>query len=415
MGLVEGILFGAPALGLIDGPAHGGRDLVGIHDHHALRVSGRAADGLDEGGLAAEKALLVCVQNGHQAHLRQVQSLPQQVDAHQHVKCAQAQVADDLHALDGVDVVVHVADLDACVFQVIGQVLRHLFGEGGDQYPLGVLGALVDLPNQVVDLPLHRAHLDPWVQQACGPDDLLHDLPRAGAFVLAGRGGDVDHLMEPLFKLLKFQRPVVEGAGQAEAVVHQGRLAGAVAVVHGPHLRQGHVGLVNEKHKISGEIIQQSVGGRAHRAALDDPGVILDPGAVAQLLHHLHVVHGALLDALGLDELVVGLEKSHPLLQLPVDLLNGGVHFFLGRDVVRGGPDGDVLQTADGRAGDHVDLADAVDLVPEELHPDGGVLPVGGKDLHRVPPDPEHVALKGDVVAFVADGDELFQQFIPLH
>ena len=32
----------------------------------------------------------------------QIQALPQQVDAHQHIEFSQAQVADNLHALDGV-------------------------------------------------------------------------------------------------------------------------------------------------------------------------------------------------------------------------------------------------------------------------------------------------------------------------
>ncbi|CUO44949.1 Uncharacterised protein [Flavonifractor plautii] len=173
--------------------------------------------------------------------------------------------------------------------------------------------------------------------------------------------------------------------------------------------------LVDEKDEILGEVVQQGVGGRAGGAALNDPAVVLNAGAVTQLLHHLYVVHGTLLDALGLNKLVVGLEEGHPLLQLPVDLLDGGVHLLLGGDIVGGGPDGDGLQPPDDRTGDHVDLADTVDLVAEELHPDGGVLPVGGEDLHRVPPHPEHVALKSDVVALIADGHQLFQQLLPLH
>ena len=80
-----------------------------------------------------------------------------------------------------------------------------------------------------------------------------------------------------------------------------------------------------------------------------------------------------------------------------------------------GRPDRDIGQPTDGGAGDHIDLADAVDLVPEKLHPDGRVLPVGWPDLHRVSPDTEHIAFKGDVVALVADGHQLFQHLVPLH
>ena len=48
-----------------------------------------------------------------QRHLGNVEALAQQVDADQHVELAEAQVADDLDALDRVDVGVQVAHLDA--------------------------------------------------------------------------------------------------------------------------------------------------------------------------------------------------------------------------------------------------------------------------------------------------------------
>ena len=75
-----------------------------------------------------------------------------------------------------------------------------------------------------------------------------------------------------------------------------------------------------------------------------------------------------------------------------------------------GGVDGHMVQHAGGGAGDDVDLADAVDLVPEKLHADGVVLGVDGENFHRVPPDPEAVAVKGHVVALVADLGELTEQ-----
>ena len=104
MGLVIGILKRAAAFCFVDGGAHGGGDLVGIHDDQALRVSGSTTDGLNQRGLGPEEALLVRVQNGHQRDLRQVQALPQEVDAHQHIKLAQPQISDDLHPLNGLHV-----------------------------------------------------------------------------------------------------------------------------------------------------------------------------------------------------------------------------------------------------------------------------------------------------------------------
>ena len=72
---------------------------------------------------------------------------------------------------------VHIAHPDPGPLKIGGEVLRHLLGEGGDQHPFLAGRALVDLPDEVVDLPLHRADLNAGVQQAGGTDDLLHDLP----------------------------------------------------------------------------------------------------------------------------------------------------------------------------------------------------------------------------------------------
>ena len=131
---------------------------------------------------------------------------------------------------------VHIPHPDARPFQVVSEGLRHFLGQGGHQHPLALLSALVDLPDEVVHLSLDGPHLHQGVQQPRGPDNLLHHLPGPGALVLAGGGGNVHHLVEPCFKLVKLQGPVVVGTGQPEAVVHQGGLSGPVAVVHGPHL-----------------------------------------------------------------------------------------------------------------------------------------------------------------------------------
>ena len=124
----------------------------------------RPADGLDEAHLAAQEALLVRVEDGHQRHLGDVQALAQQVDAHQHVELAAAQVADDGRALQRVDVRVQVADPDAHVGEVLGEVLRHALGEGGHQHPLLGRGALAHLLEQVLHLVPRRPDLDHRVE-----------------------------------------------------------------------------------------------------------------------------------------------------------------------------------------------------------------------------------------------------------
>jgi hypothetical protein len=171
---------------------HGVAHLVGVEEHLAVDVAGGAADRLDQAPLAAEEAGLVGVEDRHQRHLRQVEALAQQVDAHQHVEVAQAQVADDHLALDRVDVAVQVADADALLGQVLGQVLGHPLGEGGDEHPLVRLRALARREDDVVDLAARRLDDDLRVDQPGGPDHLLDDLVRQRQ-LLRGRGRRHEH------------------------------------------------------------------------------------------------------------------------------------------------------------------------------------------------------------------------------
>src|SRR3954466_11434573 len=111
--LVVGDLDRAAAGRLLDRRAHRGRLLVGVHEHRALDVAGRAPDRLDERRLAAEEALLGGVEDRDERHLGQVEALAQEVHAHEHVVLAEAQVADDLDALERVDLRVQVANAEA--------------------------------------------------------------------------------------------------------------------------------------------------------------------------------------------------------------------------------------------------------------------------------------------------------------
>ncbi len=218
--------------------------------------------------------------------------------------------------------------------------------------------------------------------------------------------------MDTLFKLVKFQRAVIEGRGQAEAVFHKGFLARPVAAVHRAHLRQGDVAFVHEQQKVLREIVQQRHWRASGRAVRDDAGIVLYPGAVAQLLHHVYVVISALLYALGLDELVIVREVLHPLVALTADALYRGGHFFLCGDVVTGRVNDGVGEIPLRRAGDDVYLTQAVYLVAEELNADGAVVPIGGEYLHRVAAHAEHVALKRDIVALIPRRDELAQKLV---
>ena len=46
--LVVGLLDGPAAVGLVNGPAHGVSDDIGVHMHFTMGISGSPADGLDQ-------------------------------------------------------------------------------------------------------------------------------------------------------------------------------------------------------------------------------------------------------------------------------------------------------------------------------------------------------------------------------
>ena len=134
-----------------------------------------AAGGLDQAGLAAQKTFLVRVENRHERNFRQVQPFAQQIDADQHVEFAFAQRAQNLHALDGVNLAVQILDVDADVAQVIGQFLGGAFGERGDQHAFLCVGALAAFLDQIVNLALERLERDFRINQAGRAHDEFDD------------------------------------------------------------------------------------------------------------------------------------------------------------------------------------------------------------------------------------------------
>ena len=92
-------LFDASAFGFTDGALHRVRHLVGVQNGPPLQIARGAADGLNQGALGAQKALLIGIQNRDQRDLGNIEPFTQQVDANQYVKNAEPQVAQNLDTL----------------------------------------------------------------------------------------------------------------------------------------------------------------------------------------------------------------------------------------------------------------------------------------------------------------------------
>ena len=183
-------------------------------------------------------------------------------------------------------------------------------------------------------------------------------------------------------------------------------LARAVALVHAADLRDGLVRLVDHDDEVAAEVVEQRVRRRARRAPVEDPRVVLDPVAVAELLEHLQVVLGPLPDPVGLEQLALRLEEPDLLLQLAPDLAHGALDRVARGHVLGRREDGEVVEAGVDLARERVEVRDLLDLVAEErdavrrLH-------VRGLHLDDVAPHAEAPAPEDRVVARVLDVDEL--------
>ena len=260
------------------------------------------------------------------------------------------------------------------------------------------LDALADLLHQVVDLVPGLAHVDLGVHHAGRAHDLLDDAAGVVALEVARRGRDEHDLRRAREELVEGLRPVVERARQAEAVLDQGLLARAVALVHPADLRDGLVRLVDEADEVLREEVDQAVGALAGGAAVEDARVVLDPVAEAELAQHLHVELRALAQPVGLEQLALLLQLLGALLQLVADLDHGALDRLAVGGVVRRRPDRGVAQLLEQLAGERVELVDGLDLVAEEDRAVGG-LGVGREDLERLAANAEAAAGERRVVA----------------
>src|SRR5580704_6900382 len=277
--------------------------------------------------------------------------------------------------------------------EILGEILGHAFSKRGDQDALALLGAGADFLQQIVHLPLHRAHLDFRIDQARGTDHLFHyDSRRARQFVGTGSCRDIDHLIGAMLELLEIERAIIQSRGHAKTEVDQSLLPGAVAMIHPAHLRNGLVRFVDEEQIILRHVIEQ--GGRrlAGKPARHVARIVLDAVAVSDGAHHLHVKHGPLPHALRLDIFALLFEFGFPPRQFFEDAADGALFLLHGQDIVRLWIYGQTCQRfAADFAGQRIDGAQAIDLLSPHLDAKGIVF-IRGTNLDHVTAHPKRAA-----------------------
>ena len=410
---VVGLLEFAAALRLVDRHLHRLRHLVGVEDDAGIDVAGRAADGLHQRRGVSQEPLLVGVHDRHERHLGEIEPFAEEVDADEDVELPLAQLPEEIDPLEGVELAVEPAAADVALLEVGRQVLGEFLRERRDEDAVAGSHGRGDLAGEVRNLIPRRDDLDDRVEEPRRPDHLFDDLPTgAGQFPLAGRGRDVDCLVELLLPFVKLQRPVVHGAGEAEAMVDERRLPALVTGVHSPDLRHGDVRLVDEEQVFLGEIVEQRLGRAAWGSAGEGARVVFDPRAEARLEEHLEVEAGAGGQTLRLEKLPLRLELLEPHLEFLADRPHRGTNPVLRHDEVPGRVEVRLVLAGRhfpaGRMGD----GDRLDRVSPELDP-GRELLVGGPNVDRVAADAEPAPLQGQVAALVVDRDQFLEQLFP--
>ncbi len=138
-----------------------------------------------------------------------------------------------------------------------------------------------------------------------------------------------------MLEFFKLQRPVIHGRRQAEPKLHQCGFARTVAPVHGAQLPHGDMAFIDKHQGIGGQIVDQRGRRLARRRTRQMPRIVFDALTKAQLLQHLEIKTGALLQALGLDQLVVGHQLGKALAQFLFDRFDRPQYGFARGHIMR--------------------------------------------------------------------------------
>ena len=204
-------LLNLPApVGLFYRIAHGIGNRICIHDYMTFAVSGSPSNGLNQRRFGTQKSLFICIQNGDQRNLRNIQSLSQQVNSDQYVKYIQTHIPYDFCPFQSIDVRMKVFYPNSHFSHVIGQILCHPLGQSRNQNLVVLFYFFIYLRNQIVNLPFYRTDENFRIQQTGWADNLFHPHQLMLAFINRRRCRHKHHLVNFTLKFCKIQGAVIQ-------------------------------------------------------------------------------------------------------------------------------------------------------------------------------------------------------------
>ena len=168
-----------------------------------LSISCCTANRLDQGSFRTKEAFLICIQNGYQRDLRNIQTFSQKVDTHQNIKYIQPHVADDFRPFQRINIRMQVLNPDAKLLHIVCQILSHPLGQGSDQHFMMSCCFFIDLAHQIINLTLYRPNKNLRIQKPCRADDLFCPHKLMLCLIRARRCGYKHHLIDLTLKFRK--------------------------------------------------------------------------------------------------------------------------------------------------------------------------------------------------------------------
>src|SRR5207245_4252728 len=160
----------------------------------------------------------------------------------------------------------------------------------------------------------------------------------------------------------------------------------------------GHVTLVDDDQRVLCEVVDQGWRRLARPPTRQVARVVLDPVAVAELAHHLHVEQGALLESLRFEEPVAWLEEGQALPERALDRRDRALELARVGHVVASRIDVDRVRALEHGALERIDPVEGLHDVAKQLDAESHRLLAGREDLDDVPPHAERAAVEVVVV-----------------